>query len=100
MYRQENTDRQVTVPMESRCRFSTFVRRLRMGDGRMSLTPYPEKPYSISQSMWRDYYRVQMSGRINMFEHPLIGYFCEGDSYSQAFKHFETEGNTDPLVIE
>ena len=66
----------------------------------MSLTPYPEKPYSISHSMWCNYYTVQKSGRINMFEHPLIGYFCEGDSYSQAFKHFETEGNTDPLVIE
>jgi len=59
-----------------------------------------EKPYKITKEIWDDYYEVQQSGRINMFEHPNIAYFFEGDSYSQAKTHFEVEGNTSDLVID
>jgi len=61
---------------------------------------FPKKPYTITKSQWDEYYRVQMSGSMNMFGHHLIGYFCQGDAYGQAKKHFEDEGNIEDLVIE
>ena len=61
---------------------------------------FPKKPYTITKSKWDEYYRVQMSGSMNMFGHHLIGYFCQGDAYGQAKKHFEDEGNIEDLVIE
>ncbi len=61
---------------------------------------FPDKPYTITKLMWDDYYTVQMSGRINMMEHHLIGYFMSDGVWKQAHEHFEIEGNEDDLLIE
>ena len=61
---------------------------------------FPDKPYTITRSMWDDYRRDQKSGHMNMMGHHLIGYFCQGDAYGQAHQHFETDGNEEDLVIE
>ena len=61
---------------------------------------FPDYPYTITQDIWDDYYSVQQSGIMNMMGHHYIGYFMQGDAYKQAYKHFEEEGNTEPLVIE
>jgi len=59
-----------------------------------------QKPYTITHEIWADYYAVQKSGTMNMFGHPYVIYFFEGDAYSQAKNHFEVEGNTSDLLIE
>ena len=62
--------------------------------------PIPSKPYEISKGLWDNYYEVQKSGRMNMFGYPTVVYFLADGAYDAAFKHFEEEGSTDPLVIE
>ena len=61
---------------------------------------FPTKPYNITKSMWDDYYEVQMSGRMNMMGHHLIGYFMQDDTYDKAHTHFQEDGNAEDLVIE
>ena len=58
------------------------------------------KPYTITEEMWIEYYTVQMSGRMNMMGHPLVTYFMSGNAYNQALQHFQVEGNKTDLVIE
>tara|TARA_B100001250_G_C19253231_1_gene551680 strand:+ start:162 stop:365 length:204 start_codon:yes stop_codon:yes gene_type:complete len=62
--------------------------------------PIPTKPYEITKDIWDDYYSVQQSGVMNMFGYPTVVYFLTDGSYRTAFKHFETDGMTDPVVIE
>jgi len=57
-------------------------------------------PYTISHAMWTDYYAVQMSGRINMMLHPNVIYFMSHNAWQKSFDHFETNGQTDDLIIE
>ncbi len=57
-------------------------------------------PYTITHSIWSNYYEVQMSGRINMVMHPSVIYFREHDAWQKSFDHFETNAQTDDLVIE
>lgn len=61
----------------------------------------PTKPYQITKEVWDDYYAVQESGVMNMFGYPTVVYFLADDSaYDKAFKHFEEDGNTEPITIE
>jgi len=54
----------------------------------------------ITQAEWQDYYTVQQSGIMNMYEHPLIFKFAPSGNWAAAHKHFEEEGNTEDLVLE
>tara|TARA_Y100001949_G_C15965398_1_gene321313 strand:+ start:1049 stop:1258 length:210 start_codon:yes stop_codon:yes gene_type:complete len=54
----------------------------------------------ISLEEWRDYYRVQQSGEINMWSHPLIFKFQPDGNWQAAYDHFEEAGNTNILEIE
>ena len=59
-----------------------------------------DKPYTITEEMWIEYYTVQMSGRMNMLGHPLVKYFMIGTAYAQSLQHFQVEGKGTDLVIE
>ena len=54
----------------------------------------------ISRSEWDDYYSVQQSGTINMWQHPNIQKFAPPGNYAAALKHFEEDGRDDFLVIK
>ena len=64
-----------------------------------------EPPYQITKEIWDEYYRIQMSGHMNMFYHPLFNYFLSSSDekasevYDRAFEHFKTNGNTEPLEV-
>jgi len=60
----------------------------------------PKADYLITRSMWTDYYSVQLSGRINMLHHPLVGFFMKHNAWQKSFDHFETNAQTDDLIIE
>ena len=57
-------------------------------------------PYIITKSIWEDFRTVQISGKMNMYGHPYVGYFNQYDAYAKAKQHFEVEGSCDILVIE
>jgi len=54
---------------------------------------------SITKAEWQDYYKVQQSGKINMWGHWNIVKFATGDNYSKARKHFLDDKKTTTLVI-
>lgn len=54
----------------------------------------------ITCEMWSEFETVRQSGVMNMFGHRYARIFCNDDRYLKAFKHFETDGRTDDLVIE
>ena len=54
----------------------------------------------ITLSEWQDYYSVQESGVMNMWQHPLIVKFAPDGNWQAAFDHFEDQKRTDPLVID
>jgi len=60
----------------------------------------PKANYLITRSMWEDYYAVQQSGKINMLHHPLVGFFVNHDAWQKSFDHFETNAQTDGIIIE
>ncbi len=60
----------------------------------------PTEDYTVTRSMWEDYYTTQLSNKINMIRHPLVGFFMKYNAWRKCFDHFETEGKTDCLIIE
>jgi hypothetical protein len=60
----------------------------------------PKTDYTVTRSMWKEYYAVQMSGRINMMLHPLVVFFMSHNAWQKSFDHFETNAQTDALIIE
>jgi len=57
----------------------------------------------ICKAVWDDYYRMQMSGKMNMFGYPTVAYFTQNEypnAYRQAFEHFETNGETTELTFQ
>jgi hypothetical protein len=59
-----------------------------------------KRPYTITKNIWDDFYRVQMSGSMNMMGHPYVGYFFDNDAYDAAYNHFQTDGETADLEIQ
>lgn len=61
-----------------------------------------DKPQSttIHKEVWDDYYKVQLSGRINMMMHPNVGLFIPQGRWEQSHRHFVIEKQTTPLVFE
>ena len=57
------------------------------------------KTTTITKAEWQDYYKVQMSGKINMWSHWNIVKFATGDNYSKARKHFKDDKNETDLVL-
>ncbi len=55
---------------------------------------------TITYAEWKDYFSVQQSGVMNMWQHPLIIKFAPDNNYAAAHEHFEVQGNTEDLVIE
>jgi len=59
----------------------------------------------MSKEQWNEYVRVQRSGVMNMFEHPLIDVLSGGDigniseNYRRCQQHFDEEGNEEPLEM-
>lgn len=48
---------------------------------------------------WKQYYKVQQSGEMNMWSHPLIFKFAPEGNWEAAFEHFETQGRKDDLTV-
>lgn len=61
-----------------------------------------DKPQSttIHKEVWDDYYKVQLSGRINMMMHPNVGLFMPKGRWEQSHRHFVIEKQTTPLVFD
>jgi len=53
----------------------------------------------ITHAEWKDYFRVQESGEMNMWGHPLIFKFAPEGNWVAAHEHFEVQGNTEDLVV-
>ena len=58
----------------------------------------------MSKENWEEYKRVQESGVMNMFEHPLMLILCgsafhASENYARCQKHFDEEGNEHPLEM-
>ena len=57
----------------------------------------------MSKEQWNEYVRVQRSGIMNMFEHPLIvvlmGSGKLSENYTRCQQHFDEEGNEEPLEM-
>lgn len=58
-----------------------------------------EFPYTVCKIVWDDYYKMQMSGRMNMMGYPTVELFIRGRCYEKAFEHFETNQKTEDLVM-
>ena len=59
-----------------------------------------KRPYTITKNIWDDFYRVQMSGTMNMMGHRFVRYFFDDDAYDAAYNHFQTDGETADLEIQ
>jgi len=59
-----------------------------------------KRPYTITKNIWDDFYRVQMSGTMNMMGHRSVRYFMSDDAYDAAYNHFQTDGETADLEIQ
>ena len=60
----------------------------------------------MSKEDWNEYVRVQRSGVMNMFGHPLMRALmgpseagAASENYSRCREHFDEQGNEEPLEM-